>query len=136
MDYSRKRQRNADDGDEFGVLASLSRPISPPRKKLRQRGVHVHVEKSPWQLTRIRDVPDEFNKDTVALEDILGDPLIIECWQFNFLHDIPFVMNAFDERVRHSVQLHVVHGFWKRSDLNHVILSVCGHCLTFLSLWL
>lgn len=125
MDSSRKRQRSFDEGSEFGALASLSRPISPPRKRFRQV-----VQKSPWQLTRIRDVPEESNKDTVTLEDILGDPSITECWQFNFLHDIPFVMDAFDQRIRDSVQLHVVHGFWKRNDLNRVVLSVCGRCLT------
>ncbi|KAL7950350.1 MATE efflux family protein [Trichoderma barbatum] len=119
MDSSRKRQRNIDEGDESGALASLSRPISPPRKRFRQ----VSVQRSPWQLTRIRDALDEVNKDTVTLEDLLGDPSITECWQFNFLYDIPFVMNAFDERVRHSVQLHVVHGFWKRNDLSRIILS-------------
>lgn len=129
MDSSRKRQRSVDEGNGFGALESLSRPISPPRKRFRQI-----VQKSPWQLTRIRDVPEESNKDTVTLEDILGDPSITECWQFNFLHDIPFVMDAFDRRVRDSVQLHVVHGFWKRNDLNRVVLSVCGCCLTMLSL--
>ncbi|KAL7796539.1 tyrosyl-DNA phosphodiesterase [Trichoderma ceciliae] len=119
MDLPRKRQRNADEGDESVILASLSRAISPPRKRVRPVG----VEKSPWQLTRIRDLPEELNKDTVRLEDILGDPLICECWQFNFLYDIPFVMNAFDERIRHSAQLHIVHGFSKRSDLDRIILS-------------
>ena len=43
-------------------------------------------------------------------------------------------MDAFDRRVRDSVQLHVIHGFWKRNDLNRVVLSVCGRCLTMLSL--
>lgn len=125
MAFARKRSRNAADGNEgngCGVLESLSRPISPPRKKLRQ----VDIQNSPWQLTRIRDLPDNANRDTVSLQDLLGDPLIRECWQFNFLHDIPFTMNAFDESVRRLVQLHVVHGFWKRSDLNRILLSV-GH---------
>lgn len=124
MDYDRKRSRNADgdESDGFGALESLSRPISPPRKRLRQ----VDVQKSPWQLTRIRDLPEEVNKDTVSIQDLLGDPLIRECWQFNFLHDIPFVMNAFDESIKHLIKLHVVHGFWKRSDLSRIVLSV-GH---------
>lgn len=125
MAFARKRSRNGADGDEssgFDSLKSLSRPISPPRKKFRQS----NIQKSPWQLTRIRDLSDEVNKDTVSLQDLLGDPLILECWQFNFLHDIPFVMNAFDESVRDSIRLHVVHGFWKRSDLNRIHLSV-GH---------
>lgn len=136
MDYARKRSRNAGEGDGsdgFGALESLSRPISPPRKKIRQ----VDMHKSPWQLTRVRDLPDEVNKDTVSLKDLLGDPLIRECWQFNFLHDIPFVMNSFDESIKHLVMLHVVHGFWRRSDLSRIVLSVghislcrCKHTLT------
>lgn len=123
MDYARKRSRNAADFDEsnaFDALRSFSRPISPPRKKL----CSVDVQQSPWQLTRIRDLPEVVNSDTVSLRDLLGDPLIRECWQFNFLHDIPFVMNAFDESIRHFVQLHVVHGFWKRNDLSRIVLSV------------
>jgi hypothetical protein len=79
MDDVRKRPENAADGDEdneFRSLESLSKPISPPRKRLRQLNIH----KSPWQLTRIRDLPDEVNKDTVSLQDLLGDPLIRECW--------------------------------------------------------
>jgi len=47
---------------------------------------------SPIQLTRIRDLPNEQNVDTVALEDILGDVMIKECWNFNFLFDIDWVM--------------------------------------------
>lgn len=63
-------------------------------------------------------MPDEFNKDTVTLNDLLGDPLISECWNFNYLHDIDFFMEAFDEDVRHLVNVHVVHGFWKRDSEN------------------
>ena len=47
---------------------------------------------SPIQLTRIRDLPPQCNVDTVSLKDILGDPLIRECWQFNFCFDLDFIM--------------------------------------------
>lgn len=47
---------------------------------------------SPIQLTRIRDLPAKANVDSVSLSDILGDPLIKECWQFNYLFDIEFLM--------------------------------------------
>lgn len=47
---------------------------------------------SPIQLTRIRDLPPEQNVDAISLRDILGDPLIKECWQFNYLFDIEFLM--------------------------------------------
>jgi tyrosyl-DNA phosphodiesterase-1 len=64
------------------------------------------------------------NQDTVSLKDILGDPLISECWEFNYLHDIDFLMKAFDEDVRDLVKVHVVHGFWKREDPNRLALQV------------
>jgi hypothetical protein len=51
--------------------------------------------RSPIRLTHIRDLTDESNIDTVALNDILRDPMIKECWQFNFLFDIDFVMCVF-----------------------------------------
>jgi len=49
---------------------------------------------SPFKLTHIRDLPAHLNIDTVKLSDILGDPLIKECWQFNFLIDLDFLMYA------------------------------------------
>lgn len=74
--------------------------------------------KSPFQLTKIRDLPQAANQDTVTLNDLLGDPLISECWNFNYLHDIRFLMSAFDPDVRSLVKVHVVHGFWKKDDAN------------------
>lgn len=79
---------------------------------------------SPFQVTRVRDQPEPENADAVALEDILGDPLISECWNFNFLHDIDFLLDAFDKDVRDMVRVHVVHGFWKREDLGRLMLQV------------
>jgi tyrosyl-DNA phosphodiesterase-1 len=80
--------------------------------------------KSPFRLTKIRDLPADLNKDTVTLKDILGDPLIAECWEFNYLHDIDFLMAAFDRDIRHLVKVHVVHGFWKREDQSRLALQV------------
>lgn len=126
---------------------SLSRPVSPPLKKRRlppsveakdaKTEVSKKVEeevpaeagaqrfRSPFQLTTIRDLPAEMNRDTVTLKDILGDPLIKECWEFNFLHDIDFLMAAFDGDVRGLVKVHVVHGFWRKDDGNRKELEVC-----------
>lgn len=50
------------------------------------------VVASPFQLTRIEDLGTHQNVDTIGLKDILGDPLIRECWNFNFLFDLDFVM--------------------------------------------
>jgi tyrosyl-DNA phosphodiesterase-1 len=47
---------------------------------------------SPFQLTHIQDLAPHQNVDAVRLKDILGDPMIKECWNFNFLFDIDFVM--------------------------------------------
>lgn len=81
-------------------------------------GSQPSIFRSPFQLTKIRDLPPASNQDTVTLTDLLGDPLISECWNFNYLHDIPFLLSAFDEDVRTSVKVHVVHGFWKKDDGN------------------
>ncbi|KAK4192732.1 putative tyrosyl-DNA phosphodiesterase [Podospora australis] len=138
MDSSSKRSAP---GDDDGVAESpsgrhtnstplsLTHPISPPLKKRRlvnaeeledkdhdTRTTPRQTFRSPFQLTKIKDLPAELNKDTYTLKDILGDPLISECWEFNYLHDIDFLMAAFDEDVRHLVKVHVVHGFWKRED--------------------
>ncbi|KAK0714853.1 tyrosyl-DNA phosphodiesterase I [Lasiosphaeris hirsuta] len=113
---------------------TLLHPISPPTKKRRLSEQSEQQEvagaeqprspsktpsqtfRSPFQLTRIQDLQDEFNKDTITLNDLLGDPLISECWNFNYLHDIDFLMEGFDEDVRDLVNVHVVHGFWRRDS--------------------
>lgn len=48
--------------------------------------------RSPFLLTRIRDLAPQQNEDAVGLRDILGDPMIRECWNFNYLFDVDFVM--------------------------------------------
>lgn len=47
---------------------------------------------SPVQLSTVKELPVSSNVDTVSLGDILGDPLIKECWLFNYLIDVDFVM--------------------------------------------
>ncbi|PHH83724.1 hypothetical protein CDD83_2934 [Cordyceps sp. RAO-2017] len=108
-----KRQRTGD-------ADSPSRPGSPPPKHRRRE---PNVFRSPWHLTWIRDVPEELNRDAVSLRDLVGDPLIRECWQFNFLHDVRFLMDALDPDTRHLVDVHIVHGFWKADDPRRMELS-------------
>jgi tyrosyl-DNA phosphodiesterase-1 len=67
------------------VTANAQRPTKSPPKEVR-------FLPSPVQLTRIRDLPASSNVDTVGLNDLLGDPLIKELWNFNFLFDLDFVM--------------------------------------------
>ncbi|PFH62582.1 hypothetical protein XA68_13002 [Ophiocordyceps unilateralis] len=92
----------------------------PPSKQ--QRGPATLLA-SPWQLTRIRDLPDELNRDAISLRDIVGDTLVRECWHFNFLHDINFLMDVFDPAIRHAVDVHIVHGFWKSDDVRRLVLA-------------
>ena len=121
MEPSSKRPRDEEEPiSSTSVLECLSRPISPPRKKKTTR----KVLGSPWQLTHIRDLPEELNQNAVSLHDLLGDPLISECWEFNYLHDIKFLMEAFDPDTRHLVKVHIVHGFWKQDDPSRQFLAV------------
>lgn len=80
--------------------------------------------KSPFQLTWIQDLPASSNADAVTLKDILGDPMIAECWEFNYLHHLDFLMDAFDSDVKDLVKVHVIHGFWKQEDEHRLRLKV------------
>ncbi|KAL4871814.1 hypothetical protein BDV12DRAFT_183393 [Aspergillus spectabilis] len=118
-------------------LTSLHRSITPPPCRSRRTTISPHhpsekkeslsnhkpeIIPSPIQLTHIRDFNNSSgnNVDTVRLRDILGDPMIRECWQFNYLFDVDFLMNQFDEDVRSLVTVKVVHGSWKRESDNRV----------------
>jgi len=63
-----------------------------PPKKEKDGDCETKFIPSPIQLTRIERLPSHQNVDTVGLRDLLGDPLIKECWNFNFLFDLDFVM--------------------------------------------
>jgi Tyrosyl-DNA phosphodiesterase len=137
------------------ILTSLAAPISPPRRRrsevvikdqslvevARNEGLNnvqslntptqsdiASVLPSPFQLTSIQDLPATSNIDAVTLNDLLGHPLISECWEFNYLHDLDFLMNAFDPDVREMVKVHVIHGFWKHEDGKYLQVT-----LSFLS---
>jgi tyrosyl-DNA phosphodiesterase-1 len=125
-------------------LTSLATPITPPQRKARLQTEPLNSShqasaeasqaiqlpgavRSPFQLTTIQDLPATLNADTVTLKGLLGDPLIAECWEFNYLHDLDFLMEAFDFDVRDLVKVHVVHGFWKQEDgaglkVQHILL--------------
>jgi len=129
---SRKRRRlsNEDDSDSKTdnhkrlTHSSLMRSISPPPLRRSKQNESSQVAQSPFQLTRIRDLSPSSNVDAVSLKDILGDPLIAECWEFNYLHDLDFLMDAFDPDVRDIVKVHVIHGFWKNEDQTRLALKV------------
>lgn len=71
--------------------------LSPP--PLKRRAVDAKKTKptlrfmpSPFKLTSVYGLESSLNGDTVALHDLLGDPLIRECWLFDFLFDVDFIM--------------------------------------------
>ena len=47
---------------------------------------------SPIQLSYVEGLSLSNNIDTVSLKDIVGDPLVKECWAFNYLIDVDFLM--------------------------------------------
>lgn len=115
------------------TLAALQPPNEHKQnQKQRQKEKQKEKEKeavslpSPIQLTHIRDLPASSgnNVDTVRLRDILGDPMIRECWQFNYCIDVDYLMGQFDEDVRGLVQVKVVHGSWKREAPNRIRIDV------------
>ncbi|KAG9592639.1 phospholipase D/nuclease, partial [Aureobasidium melanogenum] len=111
------------------LAPSTSEPISPPplarnnKGKEKQQERSTTTQPSPFHLTRIRDLPASANVDTVTLSDILGDPMIKEQWQFNFLLDIDFIMSNLDEDVRDTVQTKIIHGFHKQNDPSRLNLE-------------
>ena len=98
--------------------SSLTRPISPPitrRSKyvsvdlteedtlstsesvapdISKQHTHSGIEliPSPIHLTKVEGLSSALNIDTFSLQDLVGDPLIKECWVFNYLFDVEFLM--------------------------------------------
>lgn len=129
----RKRRKLGDDDDNNTNRASshktLNSSVSPPPTRWIRETPPPKLVPSPFQLTWIRDLPESSNVDAVSLKDILGDPLIAECWEFNYLHDLDYLMDAFDSDVRDLVKVHVVHGFWKSEDSSRQNLIVGAYLL-------
>ena len=75
--------------------SSISPPRQPKVKQVSQApsstGTIRRID-SPITLTKVEGLPDAVNLDTVSLEDILGNPLVKECWAFNYLIDVDFLL--------------------------------------------
>ena len=143
-----KAETGGVDGNEVrekrsAFLSSLTRSVTPPLRsssKLPTESVpafepvssKVSVPvpdtrrciQSPIQLTHIRDLPSNHNVDTVRITDLLRDPMIRECWQFNYLFDVDWLMAQFDSDVRDLIKVKVVHGSWKREAPNRIAIEV------------
>jgi len=131
-EHSRKRRKLSNGDDHLTESRSshshlpktlTSSIFPPPLRRIREPSISKMID-SPFQLTWIRDLPESSNVGAVSLKDILGDPLIAECWDFNYLHDIDFLMDAFDLDTKDFVHVHVIHGFWKQEDRSRQNLKV------------
>ena len=91
-----KRRAAAKDGH---VQSNLSTDMNAVRGEVPLALGKENVERSkpkvvpsPIQLNFIEELPAISNVDTISLGSILGDPMIKECWLFNYLFDMDFVM--------------------------------------------
>ncbi|KAF1361062.1 phospholipase D/nuclease [Lizonia empirigonia] len=109
-------------GKQANQSSASSRDTLEQEKSDGAAGSDREYVASPFQLTKIRDLAPHQNVDTIELKDVLGDPAIRECWNFNFLFDLDFVMQQFNEGVRDLVKVKIVHGFWKRDDERRIHL--------------
>ncbi|KAL9043999.1 MAG: hypothetical protein Q9214_002832 [Letrouitia sp. 1 TL-2023] len=100
------------------VFQSKQSPSSSLSTSTIPQFVPTDTVPSPIQLSNVNGLPAASNVDTVGLKDILGDPLIKECWLFNYLYDVDFMLD-----VRGIVQIKVVHGSWKKEDLNRLYIE-------------
>lgn len=83
--------------DDLPIPTSSSATLAPTAKAgdevpKRSSTKNMNYVPSPIQITKIRDLAPQQNVDTVGLDEILGDPMIKECWNFNYLFDLEFVM--------------------------------------------
>ncbi len=131
----RARQRTPETSKKEPKLSSLRASISPPRSRSAQTPFVAKEEEndeskaiptipkgtiipSPFHLTEIRNLPDRLNVDTVTLDNILCDPMICELWEFNYMHDLDFLVSKLDPDTRDTTKVNVVHGSWKRDSPN------------------
>jgi tyrosyl-DNA phosphodiesterase-1 len=117
----RKRARTA--GSTLRDSISPPRPRnnpSPSTSSKKSNESHVtppgSIISSPFQLTSIRDLPGALNKDAVSLQSLICDPMIAEMWEFNYMHDLDFLMSNLDPDTRDTVRINVVHGYWKKDS--------------------
>ncbi len=91
IDTLTPRSTNKNPADET-VRLSPKQSSSPREAKGSSPARVARTIPSPVQLNFIDQLPAASNVDTVSLGTILGDPLIRECWLFNYLFDLGFVM--------------------------------------------
>ena len=77
-------------------LRDDSKPEPEEQEKFRREFFkhepHAPHVRSPMRLNFMPEFPASSTKDTIRLGNILGNPLIRECWLFNYLFDVDFVL--------------------------------------------
>ena len=86
--FKRKKQCNSAPAEQLEITETTNPYVNDAKASSTERR---HIS-SPIQLTSVEGLPPASNVDTVRLRDIVGDPLIRECWVFNYLFDIDFLM--------------------------------------------
>ncbi|DAA74940.1 TPA_exp: Uncharacterized protein A8136_2358 [Trichophyton benhamiae CBS 112371] len=117
-----KKLKTSSNGYQANSSGSPRKPESPSGPGLPSR---QKIIPSPIQLTHIRDISDStgYNEGCIKLRDILGDPMIKECWQFNYLFDVDYIMGQFDRDVKDLIQLKIIHGSWKKEAPNRIAID-------------
>ena len=91
-------KRNASaKNDRFQINLSMNtnaikREVTSASEKGNVERPRPKVVPSSIQLNFIEELPAISNVNTISLGSILGDPMIKECWLFNYLFDMDFVM--------------------------------------------
>ena len=94
---SRSEEIGDSRGDSTTTAASITTPADNSHNaststKERTNPQSSTLVPSPIQLNFVEQLPASSNVDCVSLGSILGDPMIKECWLFNYLFDLNFVM--------------------------------------------
>ena len=86
------RARRALSAAVFGQASIPAMEAHAPGEDVKPSKPDSKSIRSPIQLSYVEGLPAADNVNTVSLRDILGNPLIKECWAFNYLFDVDFLM--------------------------------------------
>lgn len=91
---SRRKGTSPSNPVEISDEDAFEEMFRPPDKGKGKEKMEMRDERvrSPFQLTRIADLPESENVDTVTIKDILGDVMIKGAWIFNYMFDLDWVM--------------------------------------------
>ncbi|KAI5865155.1 phospholipase D/nuclease [Durotheca rogersii] len=114
------------------ISTSASRPASLITKnpfgerrvgQVKPRARKGMMTPSPFRLTTVAALPNNTNVETVSVRDVLGDPLISECWSINDTHDIPWFMSQFHKGPGFPTTVHIIQGLSTNLPEKHALLE-------------